>query len=381
MDGSVCSGGFTMNTGQPETSGGESPPLPPDDAQQAPWASQHGMPQYTQQYQQYSYPQQPYFHHQQQQAYGQAPQQQYPQQPTPQWPQQAALHWPDVTANSVQPYQQHNISTAAPNAQQQQHPAPPWQQQADRQHPHPMWPQGAAANGQAVWNAPAADLHAMWQQQQQATGWAAAQQQTPQANVARPGSEGYAHATAAHSGTYAQASYPYYDPSNSFYPQYATPSPSSYYPTPAPYDPEAAVNHPCPAATAALPVAMQAKTATAPPQQCIDAASLFLYPGRASRPRSFVVIVRGIPGSGKSWLAQRLRRAEVEAGAQPARILSIDPYFLSEVEEGGDGGRGPLREEYRHDFAMEGARLWTHPRVNNLPGHCIQPTLNFWEAA
>jgi pantothenate kinase-related protein Tda10 len=88
----------------------------------------------------------------------------------------------------------------------------------------------------------------------------------------------------------------------------------------------------------------------------VDAAALFLPPGRATRPLGFVVLVRGIPGSGKSWLAQKLRSIEVEHGASPPRILSIDPYFLTEAEDG--TGAVAQEEVYWHDPAMEGTLRW-----------------------
>ena len=107
----------------------------------------------------------------------------------------------------------------------------------------------------------------------------------------------------------------------------------------------------------------------------VDASTLFLPPGRAQRPSFFVVLVRGIPGSGKSWLAQKLRSLEVEHGARPPRILSIDPYFLSEVEDDvatgatGSAARSAPREEYRHDHEMEGTKLMFRLGVRHIVCH------------
>ncbi|KAJ0176152.1 hypothetical protein K1T71_008326 [Dendrolimus kikuchii] len=57
-------------------------------------------------------------------------------------------------------------------------------------------------------------------------------------------------------------------------------------------------------------------------------------PGREMRPEKIVIILRGPPGSGKSYLAKLIRDREAEHGGT-ARIMSIDDYFMqeSEVEE------------------------------------------------
>ena len=84
-------------------------------------------------------------------------------------------------------------------------------------------------------------------------------------------------------------------------------------------------------------------------------ASLLFAPHRATRPHAIVVLVRGIPGSGKSWLAQKLRALEIENGGKPPRILSIDPFFMVELEDENTNSRSPsIREKYVHDAAKEG---------------------------
>lgn len=91
----------------------------------------------------------------------------------------------------------------------------------------------------------------------------------------------------------------------------------------------------------------------------VDVASLLFAPLRATRPNAIVVLVRGIPGSGKSWLAQTLRALEVENGGKPPRILSIDPYFMVEVEDETANSRAPaITEKYVHDVSKEGEHLW-----------------------
>ncbi|KAF6159953.1 hypothetical protein GIB67_033037 [Kingdonia uniflora] len=65
----------------------------------------------------------------------------------------------------------------------------------------------------------------------------------------------------------------------------------------------------------------------------IDASHLFRQPYQATRPDHIVVILRGLPGSGKSYLAKMLRDLEVENGGNAPRIHSMDDYFMAEVEK------------------------------------------------
>ncbi|OMO49956.1 YLP motif-containing protein 1 [Corchorus capsularis] len=65
----------------------------------------------------------------------------------------------------------------------------------------------------------------------------------------------------------------------------------------------------------------------------VDASKLFKIPHRASRPDHIVIILRGLPGSGKSYLAKMLRDLEVEYGGDAPRIHSMDDYFMTEVEK------------------------------------------------
>lgn len=60
-----------------------------------------------------------------------------------------------------------------------------------------------------------------------------------------------------------------------------------------------------------------------------DVLELVQAPSRAKRPKRIAVILRGPPGSGKSYLARKLRDAEVAAGGEAPRIHSIDDYFIT----------------------------------------------------
>ncbi|KAK9845715.1 hypothetical protein WJX81_000397 [Elliptochloris bilobata] len=94
----------------------------------------------------------------------------------------------------------------------------------------------------------------------------------------------------------------------------------------------------------------------------VDARELFCAPGRATRPKRVAVVLRGLPGSGKTRISGRLRDAEVAVGGEPPRIHSIDDYFVTEVEreveEADAGGRKRKRRvhavEYCHEPELEG---------------------------
>ena len=51
--------------------------------------------------------------------------------------------------------------------------------------------------------------------------------------------------------------------------------------------------------------------------------------GRSQRPARLLLVLRGLPGSGKSHLAKKIKEVEVEQGGQAPRIHSIDDYFMT----------------------------------------------------
>lgn len=76
-----------------------------------------------------------------------------------------------------------------------------------------------------------------------------------------------------------------------------------------------------------------------------------LYPqDRRSRPSKILIILRGSPGSGKSHLAQLIKRKEGQNGnVSDIRILSIDDYFLTEdddEEECDQQSRTKVKQKY-----------------------------------
>ena len=50
---------------------------------------------------------------------------------------------------------------------------------------------------------------------------------------------------------------------------------------------------------------------------------------RDHRPAKIAIILRGLPGSGKTHIAKKLRDVEVENGGEPPRIHALDDYFVT----------------------------------------------------
>ncbi|KAL6888252.1 hypothetical protein ACP4OV_009278 [Aristida adscensionis] len=98
----------------------------------------------------------------------------------------------------------------------------------------------------------------------------------------------------------------------------------------------------------------------------INACDLFKQPLRASRPDHIVIILRGLPGSGKSYLAKALRDLEVENGANAPRIHSMDDYFMIEVEKKVEDNEG-----CKSSSASKGRRQLTKKVIE----YCYEPEM------
>ncbi|KAJ8954818.1 hypothetical protein NQ314_007009 [Rhamnusium bicolor] len=79
-------------------------------------------------------------------------------------------------------------------------------------------------------------------------------------------------------------------------------------------------------------------------------------PGRFNRAPRIVIILRGPPGSGKTFLAKLIKDKEVENGGSAPRILSLDDYFMVEHEKevNEDGKMIKVKEMvYEYEAEME----------------------------
>uniref|UniRef100_UPI00358DFAC9 YLP motif-containing protein 1-like n=1 Tax=Myxine glutinosa TaxID=7769 RepID=UPI00358DFAC9 len=79
-------------------------------------------------------------------------------------------------------------------------------------------------------------------------------------------------------------------------------------------------------------------------------------PGRDNRPDRIVIIMRGLPGSGKTHVARLIRDREVEGGGPSPRVLSLDDYFITEMEKeerDPDTGRKIKLKVMEYEFEAE----------------------------
>ena len=64
----------------------------------------------------------------------------------------------------------------------------------------------------------------------------------------------------------------------------------------------------------------------------VVAVETLLTEGRLSRPAKIVIILRGVPGAGKSHLARLIKEKEVEMGGEQPRTMALDDYFECDGE-------------------------------------------------
>ncbi len=57
------------------------------------------------------------------------------------------------------------------------------------------------------------------------------------------------------------------------------------------------------------------------------------FPKRTKRPSKLVIFLRGLPGSGKSYLTNLIKLEEEKHTSEKPKIFSIDNYFINEQEE------------------------------------------------
>lgn len=97
----------------------------------------------------------------------------------------------------------------------------------------------------------------------------------------------------------------------------------------------------------------------------INASHLFKHPHRATRPDHLVIILRGLPGSGKSYLAKLLRDIEIENGGGAPRIHSMDDYFMTEVEK-------VEESEISKSFSLTRGKK---PSMKKVMEYCYEPEM------
>lgn len=109
----------------------------------------------------------------------------------------------------------------------------------------------------------------------------------------------------------------------------------------------------------------QQKHSSSDKPRIVDASQLFKQSHRATRPEHFVIILRGLPGSGKSYLAKMLRDIEVENGGVAPRIHSMDDYFMTEVEKVEEG------DISKSSGSLRGKK----PVIKKVMEYCYEPEM------
>lgn len=113
------------------------------------------------------------------------------------------------------------------------------------------------------------------------------------------------------------------------------------------------------------------------------------FPARSYRPSKIVFIVRGIPGSGKSYLSKLIKeREEKNNSLAKTRLLSLDDYFLVERDNELDtrGSRSmptlvyeydPIKEdEYKHYLFKEYRKITMNGYYNFIILDSVNSTIN-----
>ena len=80
------------------------------------------------------------------------------------------------------------------------------------------------------------------------------------------------------------------------------------------------------------PKAPPAEPQKAPQGDILQVDDLVHPPGRYMRPPKIVIILRGLPGSGKSFVAKNIKNQESSYGSEAPRILALDDYFECDGE-------------------------------------------------
>ncbi|CAL1539083.1 unnamed protein product, partial [Lymnaea stagnalis] len=87
---------------------------------------------------------------------------------------------------------------------------------------------------------------------------------------------------------------------------------------------------------------------------------LLCPPVRESRPPQIVTIIRGLPGSGKTYVSKLIREKETSYGGSAPRMLCLDDYFMVETDKeviDPDTGKKVKKKvmEYEYEQALEEA--------------------------
>ncbi|KAH9495062.1 hypothetical protein Btru_018729 [Bulinus truncatus] len=99
---------------------------------------------------------------------------------------------------------------------------------------------------------------------------------------------------------------------------------------------------------------------TAATSEVVKIEDLLCPPLRLSRPPQIVIIIRGLPGSGKTYVSKLIREKETNYGGSAPRMLCLDDYFMVETDKEAtdpDTGKKVKKKaiEYEYEQALEEA--------------------------
>lgn len=86
------------------------------------------------------------------------------------------------------------------------------------------------------------------------------------------------------------------------------------------------------------------------PPSVVPIDDLLYAPARDRRPPRLLIIVRGLPGSGKSYLCKMVREKEIQAGGAAPRTLSLDDYMAGGEDDDDDVSASEMEEQYREQL-------------------------------
>ncbi|XP_033125870.1 uncharacterized protein LOC117123911 isoform X2 [Anneissia japonica] len=70
-----------------------------------------------------------------------------------------------------------------------------------------------------------------------------------------------------------------------------------------------------------------------PKRELFNIMDILTTPGSAKRSSNTIIILRGPPGAGKTYMAKLLKEKETQNGGQAPRMLCLDDYFMMETEK------------------------------------------------
>ena len=93
-------------------------------------------------------------------------------------------------------------------------------------------------------------------------------------------------------------------------------------------------------------------------REIVDIREIIEEPGRSSRPDKIIIVLRGAPGAGKTYLANLIERKEVEKGNRAHfKLLTMDEYFVSEQTREVVDENGAKRSETYKQYDYEPLKL------------------------